>query len=296
MDKFIVSFYLLIILSFSQCTNVKEENSIESLDGFKGTPAWKFAERIQSGDLNGVKNEILADSSGLNAREKQNGMTLLMWSVKSSEYEIAQILLEGDANPDLKSNSGKTALFYATESPWGDVNNDPNPKFVELLLKYGADPNLVYTGDGTLIHYGTSPLIHASSRSLEKVKALVQGGAELNYQTNRNWTAANQALLNTKVSIAYYLIADKHAVITEPYYYHKLDSDSLDLSDPRYPVSLLKKWVFELGSEEHQKKMEIVEEFNRQGVDYWSVEPDKHTLEHIMKLYPDNWQEYLSKY
>jgi hypothetical protein len=43
-------------------------------------------------------------------------------------------------------------------------------------------------------------------------------------------------------------------------------------------------------------KMEIVEEFKRQGVDYWGTEVPKSRFEQIKKLYPDTWEEYIQKY
>lgn len=42
--------------------------------------------------------------------------------------------------------------------------------------------------------------------------------------------------------------------------------------------------------------MEIVDEFARQGIYYWATEIPKYTLEHIQKLYPDTWEEYIKRY
>jgi predicted P-loop ATPase len=67
-------------------------------------------------------------------------------------------------------------------------------------------------------------------------------------------------------------------------------------NDKFYPVNILRNWVYDLGSKEHQIKMEIVEEFARQGVNYWETKINKHTLEHIKKRYPDTWEEYIKKY
>ncbi len=43
-------------------------------------------------------------------------------------------------------------------------------------------------------------------------------------------------------------------------------------------------------------KMEIVEEFARQGVNYWDTEIPSERLEQIKNIYPDTWEEYLKKY
>ncbi len=86
---------------------------------------------------------------------------------------------------------------------------------------------------------------------------------------------------------------EKKANVTEPYYSRFNNQDS---NEKFYPVDLLRDWVFDLDSEEYKMKMEVVEEFARQGVDYWDTEINKFTLEHIQKLYPDTWEEYIKKY
>jgi hypothetical protein len=42
--------------------------------------------------------------------------------------------------------------------------------------------------------------------------------------------------------------------------------------------------------------MKIVEEFKRQGVDYWKTKIPDIQLKHIKKKYPDSWLEYIKKY
>ncbi len=221
-----------------------------------------------------------------------------MWCVKMEKYQMVKILLEDGADPNVRSDDGKTALFFATEYSWLDNESNPDPRYVKLLLQFGADPNIAYAGDGrsNVIYPGTTPLIHAASRSLLKVKALVEAGADIDYKTARNWTAANQALSRERVDIAHYLIVDKKADVTQPYYYYRTGSDSVNYDDVRYPVELLKYWIVDLGSEEHKTKMEIVDEFARQGVDYRATAPSPTTLEQIRELYPETWKAYLKAY
>jgi tankyrase len=52
-----------------------------------------------------------------------------MWA-----YEVMQALLERGANPNTKSHSGETPLYYAALN--GMVDR------VQLLLQYGADPTI----------------------------------------------------------------------------------------------------------------------------------------------------------
>jgi hypothetical protein len=43
-------------------------------------------------------------------------------------------------------------------------------------------------------------------------------------------------------------------------------------------------------------KMEIIEEFMRQGVNYWDTEIPERTLEQIKHIYPNTWEKYIKKY
>ena len=289
---------LLLAVTFSSCGQVRYQDDIRSSAIFKNTEIWDLAQAADEGSVDNFSRLASENPGKLDVQDERYGMTLLMWCVKMEKYEMAKALLERKANPNIRSKTGKTALFYATEFSWLDNEANADPKYVALLLQFGADPNRPYAGsdNSNLIDKGTSPLIHAVSRSFPKVKALVEGGADINYKTERNWTAASEALLSREVDVAYYLIVENKAAVTAPFYFYKAGSDSIDYADTRYPVELLRNWVFDLGSEEHNKKMEIVAEFSRQGADYWKTSPGKATLRHIKERYPDTWEEYVRRY
>lgn len=92
---------------------------------------------------------------------------------------------------------------------------------------------------------------------------------------------------------AHYLIVEKKAKISEPYYSMFED---VDPNQKFFPVEILRDWIYALDSEEYKIKMEIVEEFARQGVNYWDTEIPEYTLNLIKKRYPDTWEEYIEKY
>jgi hypothetical protein len=56
--------------------------------------------------------------------------------------------------------------------------------------------------------------------------------------------------------------------------------------------------TYEIGTDKYYKKMSIIQEFERQGVDYKSRKEkiSKLILRKIKKMHPDDWQEYLNKY
>lgn len=63
-----------------------------------------------------------------------------------------------------------------------------------------------------------------------------------------------------------------------------------------YIVDSLRSWIYPINSPEYKMKMEIVKEFERQGVNYWDTKIPEPTLETIKKIYPDTWKEYIKQY
>jgi hypothetical protein len=303
MKKVIVLSMAVLISSLVSCTDKKDEKlTVVDIEIFKDTPAWDFAKALEKSNLKKAK-EILSDNGDLvNYQDPEFGTTLLMRAISTENYQTVEFLLQNGANPNIVAEIGTTALFCAVSHSWKDVTANTDPRFVKIMLEYGADPNISYCspkieGQTDPIECGTSPLMHATQRGFEKVKLLVEAGAEINYKTELGKTAAIKALLNEKVDVAHYLIVEKKAKVSEPYFsYNIFDESKINYEKPHYPINLLENWLFEVGSEKHKLKMEIVEEFKRQGQDYWSMEKHPKTVERIKKTRPENWEEYLQKY
>lgn len=303
MKNFIVLLMAVLIISLISCADKKDEKlTVENIEIFRDTPAWGLAKALEKSNLRKAK-EILSDNQDLvNYQEPEFGTTLLMRAISTENYKAVEFLLENGADPNIIAEIGGTALFNAVSHSWKDVTANQNPRFVKIMLEYGADPNIPYCApeaEGTIspIECGTSPLMHATQRGLEKVRLLVDAGAEIDYKTKLGTTAAIKALLHNKADVAHYLIVEKKARVDEPYYYYYLfDRSKINYEKPHFPIELLENWLFELDSKEHKLKMEIVKEFKNQGQDYWSIEKHPKTVERIKKIRPDNWQEYLEKY
>lgn len=292
----------LLVISCNQKT--KEELTVQDIEIFKKTIAWDLIQSVDENDVFKIQNILKGNPKLVDFQDPIFGTTPLMWAVSAEKYQSAKALLDNGANPNIISKIGATALFRAVSFSWDDTKANEDPKFVKLLLDYKADPNINYCspkidGQTDPIECGTSPLIHSVSRGFEKVKLLVNAGAIINYKTKSGNTAAYEALLMKDVNTSYFLIVEKKASITEPVYSYSLnDADTIDISKPHYPVDLLLDWDFEIGSEAYNKKMIIIKEFQRQGVNYSERKKNisKRMLYNIKENHPTDWEKYISEY
>jgi hypothetical protein len=270
----------------------------ESKLRWANTSVHELAEAVAYEDVAKISEIVKMHPDWINYQEPLEKYTLLMWAVGTEKYNATETLLKYGANPNIATPYGETAIFIAASYSWIDYDYKKEPKYVKLLLRYHADPNICYTGGHPVIisdYPGTSPLMKSIGCGIEKTQALVDAGADINHKTASGDTAAVLALIQDELVTAHYLIVDKKAVVNEPYY----TSFTGPGEDPKrkfYPVDLLRSWTFPLDSEDYRIKMKIVEEFKRQGVDYWKTKIPDIQLKHIKKKYPDSWLEYIKKY
>ncbi len=282
----------------------KGEYEITSINIYKDTPVWELALAVKDQKVKDIEKIAKNEPNLLDYQESKYGSTLLLWAIGMEKYNSAEALLKCGADPNITSNTEwKTPLFLASGFSWIDYDAKKDPKYVKLLLNFGADPNIIYYHESEKFtgKPGVSPLMNSIGSGIEKTKALVEAGADINYKTETGRTAAIIALRNGKnatpsgIEYAHYLVAKKKARISEPYYRGTAFGDG-DPNEEFLPVNILRGWIYDLDSERHKIKMEIVEEFTRQGVNYWETPINKSILEQIQKLYPDTWEEHIKKY
>lgn len=293
------------------------EYLIVSVRIYKDTPAWELAKAVKAENVKKIAKIAKENPELLDYQDPLYDTTLLFWSLGMEKYKSAEALLKAGADPDIISGyEGGTALYRAANFSLIDSDFKEDAKFVKLLLQYGADPNIGYVGghnskikeiNGIPVHdateIGTSPLMNSIACGIEKTKALVEGGADINHKTQWGKTAAIDALtwgggglLPKFKEYAHYLIVEKKAKVADHYYRGRTYHESENPYDKFYPVDLLRYWTCELDSPKYKLKMEIVDEFARQEVDYWSTEIPKYTLESFKKKYPTTWEEYIKRY
>jgi len=298
---------LMIVALFSLLTgcfinNPKIEGGNYRIDNvriYQNTLAWELAQAVNRQDTKQIAQIAEKNPEALNYQDPLYGTTLLHWAVGTERFNAAETLLKMEADPNIISiYEGATVLYLAAGYSWIDNKANKDPKFVKLLLEYGADPNIGFIGNDrdNITEIGTTPLMASIGCGIEKTKALVEAGANINFRTETGATAAAKAILHggpnrtfEMLEYAHYLVVEKQANITDSY-------NSLRTNRVIYPINHLRNWIYPLDTDRHVIKMEIVEEFARQGVDYWETAITQQQLNQIKKLYPDTWEEYIKKY
>lgn len=155
---------------------------------------------IENGDLAQVKQ--LVNQSNLNAIVHSDEVTYttapLAWACASQEYEIAGYLLDRGADPN-----GST--FYDTALWWiayqSQFMTDDVYRLAEKMLKKGATPDLAKSENN-----GTPLMIAAAKNSRKLVDLLLRYGADKNLVLDReNGNAATYAERAGNIELANYL-------------------------------------------------------------------------------------------
>ena len=215
-----------------------------------------------------------------------------MLSVSNQDYKSCKALLELGAKPDVHDTySGSTALIEACKL----TNRCKNgTRFIKLLLAYGANPNEEETGvrrKGNTTRL--TPLLAACNgfnsfnSPIEKVKLLVEAGANINYTNEYNMNALRSCLIFEHYDVILYLI-EKGAE------YKNIISTVKGVN--YYICDELRYDVHSLNSKKYLEKMELVDFLEKNGLHYRTLPIPPAIIDIIKKQYPNNWQEYFEKY
>jgi len=173
-----------------------------------GWTALMYAARQNAMEAAAALADVHAD---LNATTKQEGTTALQIAIINIHYDLANLLLEKGADPNVVDNSGMTALYAAVDmrAP-ANMLTRPEPHLhdqmdvlgvVKSLLAHGANPNIQLkkpiigrhqnlVGDGQLTD-GATALARASKASdVPVIKMLLDGGADATLALSNRTTTA----------------------------------------------------------------------------------------------------------
>jgi len=269
---------------------------------FQGTIAWDLAKAVEDQNVPEIKRQVKKLKVPVDYKEEKFGGTLLMLAVRTNKYRSVKTLLSLGANPntpnDTVHNFGRNAVIFA--SMFDRVSAD----ILRLLLENGGNPNSVECGVqedgfGNFDPACNSALFYAIFASFEKVKILVEAGADVNLETSATDVGAMYAAFaHQRMDILLYLL--EHGAD----YHRKFERVNLD--DPNYPtfkVSILyelRLQAFPLDSKMYQEKLKVIAFLKRRGLDYWKYPYPDGTIEIIKREmeFEDEHQlqYYLKKY
>ena len=158
---------------------------------------WSDSQSPQSSEAALVKAAEMGDhkklqellSSGADVNSRYYADTALIRAIVTKRIDTVKLLLEAGANPNLPSAQG-TPLYHA-------VTVASSPDIVALLIKYGADVNLVYEKGSekwpplnAAIRWTLSP----ESKQVEIARLLIKAGANLEQANAHGGTPLRTAL------------------------------------------------------------------------------------------------------
>lgn len=237
---------------------------------YKYTPAWSLAKAVEDEDTTEISKQVLQMHISVDYRDPEYKQTLLMLATRTNKIESVKKLLELGANPNAHNDStkyfGQSAVLLACRF------TRPSSKILALLLKYGGNPNstacgVQENGLGEIVPIRDFALSAAVFSSFEKVKLLVDAGANINYATSTENCAIENCMIFDRMDIMLYLLqkgADYRRKFKE-----------IDLDKPDYPtfevdiLYKLRKCVYPIGSKEYTDKMKVVNFLKKKGLDYW---------------------------
>ena len=141
----------------------------------------ELVKHVQQGERVAVellleRDDTLVDQPG------RDGMTALLWAAQANDLEMARLLLEADADPNLGNRYHITPLWLAA------LNR--SPEMIELLLGFGASAKAV------MPHGETALMVAARAGDPESIRMLLAAGADANAsetlqgETGLMWAAA----------------------------------------------------------------------------------------------------------
>lgn len=147
-----------------------------------------------------------------------------------------------------------------------------------------------------IISFRESALCLASHWSLEKVKILVEAGADVNQSTPDTYPGAIKSALDCEnMDIALYLL--KHGADYTRKYPHieRIDGEKIYYVEKDI-LFKLRQCILPLNSEQYKYKLKIIDFLQKRGLNYWDSEIPDYILEKIKTIYPKDWEEYIKKY
>lgn len=291
---------LILIILLCSCSGNIDKSKLSCMDYslFKGTNAERLAEAVKKGDTISIKKEVLNQHIPVDITNPEFSTTLLMMATYYNNLKSVKCLLELGADPNLYNDT--TKLWGENSVLIASRRISPSPEILRLLLSYGGNPNseakgVKYTNDRKIVPIRDFSLQVASAYSIEKVKILVQAGADINkvgYETDD--CAVLSAIRHNQMDILLYLL-NNGANYAMKFKQGDYTSEKTIYKECSI-LDKLRTLTYPLNSERYKQKMEVVKFLAKKGLDYSKSPIPDRIIEWAKNKYPDDWEEYLARY
>ena len=301
---------VLLVLLSSACIDREAPVDKKKLLGddfrlFQGTIAWDLAKAVQDENADEIRRQVQDKNIPIDYKEDRWKQTLLMLATHNNKKESVKALLELGANPNVPCDTiryrGDNSVIIASRF------SRVSPEILKMLLEYGGNPNSTERGVqqdnlGNWIparHFALYDAI-SSEGDFEKVRILVEAGADVNMQTEDTGEGATIycTYLVGRMDVMLYLL--EHGAN----YYGKFEMTNCD--PPSYTtfyvdiLYILRLCIYPLNSKQYKDKLKVIDFLKKKGMDYWKSPIPNDAIEIIKRdIAPKNveeLQEYLKRY
>lgn len=246
-----------------------------------------LAEAIDKKSYYKIKKTLEKDKSFITkSYSGEKYYSLLHYAVDNYDAKAVELLLNYGYNPNVQDSQGDTPLIESLNTPThhfiGKYYPDDPAIMVKAFLKHGASPDICNDKLQSPLMYAAKSYLVLLDDSYTILKLLIEIG-----NCNINLLDADGH------SVAYYFLNDLYGIKAAHYL---IVERKADLTNDPELCSSLRKHVYKLDSEEYKLKMEIVNEFKNQGIDYFTEPVPENILNSIKKEFPDSWEDYLKVY
>ncbi len=187
--RFICLFFYCALIS-----SCSEKNNEMKLSETFSTETTKFIEAVVEKNFDKANEQLL---KGANINEiGLNGITPLLWVYTDSNdaHKLIEYMLLNGANPSYRDEQGFSALYLATG---GD-----RKEILEVLLKYGGDPNLEAPEKLGGAFRRTMLMVAISNFREEYFDLLLDHGADVNWNIEGNKGSLN--IIQSTINVGHF--------------------------------------------------------------------------------------------
>ncbi|MCC9065943.1 ankyrin repeat domain-containing protein [Flavobacterium piscisymbiosum] len=289
--NYVIFCMVLLFISCNRETKVDKQKLLgNDYRLFQNTPAWLLAKAVEDNNVEKIKEEVISNKVNINYQESRFGNSLLMLAITNSQYKTTEELLKLGADPNLKD-------FYRGSNSVIDATDNEDPKYLILVLKYEGNANSLETAPGKEGNQARSTALnnaisYVDEYSLEKVKLLIDAGADINYFNNGPEVYTNlplaDALIHNNMEALLFLL-EKGAEYNKVMY-------TMGDGHKVFILEGLRKSLIELDSKQYKYKLRVVAFLKKHGLNYEKEPIPDYVLKEIINLHPKDWEEYLKKY